>query len=126
MPIRTPAALALLANLLLLNTEFVFGAVVEIAQRHRDADFHVRAAALAGMPEVAGAAEEAGEEIEGVVLLAAATAGGLLTVLGEAVVAVFVVDAAGGGVGEGVVGVGYGDEFLFGGFVVAGWGVSSF
>ena len=55
---------------------------------------------------------------------APAAAGGLLAVLGEAVVAVFVIDAAGGGVGEGVVGVGYGDEFLFGGFVVASGGVS--
>lgn len=71
---------------------------------------------------MAAAAEEAREEVEGVVLWAAATAGGgLLAVLGEAVVAVFVVDAPGGGVREGVVGVGYGDEFLFGGFVVAGW-----
>lgn len=51
---------------------------------------------------------------------AAATAAlGLLAVLGEAVVPVLVVDAAGGGVGEGVVGVGYGDEFGFGGVVAA-------
>lgn len=69
---------------------------------------------------MAAAAEEAGEEVEGVVLLAAATARGLLAVLGEAFVAVLVVDAAGGGVGEGVVGVGYGDEILFGGVVASG------
>ncbi len=92
---------------------------VEIAQRDGNADFHDGTAPLAGMPEVAAAAEEAREEVEGVVLLAAA-AGGLLAVLGEAVVAVFIVDAAGGWVGESVVGVGYGDEFLFGGFVIAG------
>lgn len=65
-----------------------------------------------------GAAEEAGEEVEGVVLRAAG--GGLLAVLGEPIVPVLVVDAAGGRVREGVVGVGYGDEFLLGGFVAAG------
>lgn len=75
------------------------------------------------MPEVAASAEEAGEEVEGVVVGVGGGAALLLAVLGEAFVAVLVVDAAGGGVGEGVVGVGYGDEFLFGGFVAAGGGV---
>ncbi len=72
-------------------------------------------------------AEEAAEEVKGVVLRAAAApALGLLPVLCEAVVPVLVVDAAGGGVREGVVGVGYGDEFGFGGVVAAeGKGVSS-
>lgn len=65
-------------------------------------------------------AEEAAEEVEGVVLRAAAAAAlALLPVLGEAVVPVLVVDAAGGGVREGVVGVGYGDELGFGGVVAA-------
>lgn len=82
---------------------------------------HVRPAALArAVPEVAGPAEEAREEVEGVVLLGApAAALRLLPVLGQAVVPVLVVDAAGGGVREGVVGVGDGDEFGFGGVVAA-------
>ena len=68
---------------------------------------------------MSAAAEEAGEEIEGVV---GARAGAALLVLCEAFVAVLVVDAAGFGGGEGVVGFGYLDEFLGGGFVAAGWG----
>lgn len=69
--------------------------------------------------------EEAAEEVEGVVLRAGAAAVlGLLPVLGEAVVPVLVVDAAGIGVREGVVGVGYGDEFGFGGLVAARGGKS--
>lgn len=68
---------------------------------------------------MAGAAEEAAEEVEGVVPLATAAAGVLLTVLGDTLVTVLVVDAASGRVGEGVVGVGDGDEFLLGSFVAA-------
>ena len=64
---------------------------------------------------MAGAAEEAGKEVERVV--GARGAAGLL--LGEAFVAVLVVDAAGFGGGEGVVGFGYLDEFLGGGFIAA-------
>ena len=45
-------------------------------------------------------------------------AAGLL-VLFEAFVAVLVIDAAGFGRGEGVVGFGYGDEFVVGGGVVS-------
>ena len=63
------------------------------------------------------AAEEAGEEVEGVVGLVGVAAG--LLVLFEAFVAVLVVDAAGFGGGEGVVGFGYGDEFVVGGRVVS-------
>ena len=66
---------------------------------------------------MAGAAEEAGEEVKRVMMPAPGAR--LLTVLRETFVAVFIVDGAGGGVGEGFVGVGYGDEFLFGGFVAA-------
>ncbi len=69
------------------------------------------------MPEVAGAAEEAREEVEGVVRAGAAA----LLVLLDAFVAVLVVDLAGLGLGEGVVGFGDRDEFLVGG-VVAAWG----
>ncbi len=68
---------------------------------------------------MSAAAEEAGEEVEWVV--PAATAAALL-VLFQPFVAVLVVDAAGFGRGEGVVGFGYLDEFLGGGFVATGWG----
>lgn len=69
---------------------------------------------------MARSAEEAGEEVEGIVAPRAAAAA--LFVLREAVVAVLVVDFAGFGLGEGVVGFCYGDEFLGGGFVAAGDG----
>lgn len=67
------------------------------------------------MTEVAAAAEEAREEIEGVVLLAWTAA---FSVLLDAVVAVLVVDLACLFVDEDFVGVGYGDKLL-GGFVIA-------
>lgn len=92
---------------------------VEVAEGDGDADFHVGASALAGgVAEVSAAAEEAGEEVERVV--AAAIAAALLVLL-EAFVAVLVVDAAGFGGGEGIVGFGYLNEFLGGGFVATGW-----
>ncbi|KAL8973481.1 MAG: hypothetical protein Q9197_002285, partial [Variospora fuerteventurae] len=114
-----PAALALIAHLLLLHCELVRVPRIEVAQRHRDVDFHVRPAThpAAALPEVARSAEEAREEVEGVVLGAAAR--GFLPVLGEAIVAVLVVDATGCGVREGFVGVGYGDKFLLGGVIAA-------
>ena len=67
------------------------------------------------------AAEEAGEEVEGVVAATATAtaAAATLLVLGETVVAVLVVDFAGFGDGEGVVGFGYLDEFFGGGGVAA-------
>jgi len=65
---------------------------------------------------VAGAAEEAREQVEGVVRAGAAA----LLVLLDAFVAVLVVDLAGLGLGEGVVGFGNGDKFLVGGVVAAG------
>lgn len=117
--VRTPAPLALLANLLLFDGKFVVVAGVEIAQGDRDVDFHVGAAPLAGLlAEVAGAAEEAAEEVEGVVAAAAGAAA--LFVLGEAVGAVLVVDFAVFGGGEGVVGFGDLGEFFRGGGVAAG------
>ena len=67
---------------------------------------------------MAAAAEEAGEEVEGVV--GAGGAAGF--VLREAFVPVLVVDFAGFGGGEGVVGFGYLDEALGGGVVAAGVG----
>jgi hypothetical protein len=69
------------------------------------------------VPEVPTAAEEAAEEVEGVVLLAWAAT---LLVLLDAVVAVLVVDFAGFFFGEDFVGFGYFDEFLAGGFVATG------
>lgn len=115
-PVGAPAALALLADLLLLDVELVLVARVEVLQRHADADFHVRPAALALLvAEVAGAAEEAGEEVEGVVAAAAAAVAGF--VLRQAFVAVLVVDGARFGGGEAVVGFGDFDEALRGGFV---------
>ena len=71
---------------------------------------------------MSAAAEEAGEEIEWVVPAAAAAA---LLVLFQSFVAVLVVDAAGFGCGEGVVGFGYLDEFLGGGFIATGRGEGS-
>ena len=118
-PVCGAAAFAFFADLLLLDAEFVLLACVEISEGDGDADFHVGAATLArGVPEVPAAAEEAGEEVERVV--PAATAAALLVLL-EAFVAVLVVDAAGFGGGEGVVGFGYLHEFLGGGLVAAGY-----
>ena len=67
------------------------------------------------MSEVAATAEEAREEVEGVVLAGLAA----LLVLVEALVAVLVVDAPGFGGGEGVVGFGYCDKFVMGGVVAS-------
>ena len=96
----------------------MFRPVVEVAQRDGNRNVHVLAAALApALAEMAPAAEEAGEEVEGVVGLVGMPAG--LLVLFEAFVAVLVVNAAGFGRGEGVVGFGYGNEFVMGGGVVS-------
>lgn len=65
---------------------------------------------------MAGTAEEAREQVEGVVRAGAAA----LLMLLDAFVAVLVVDLAGLGFGKGVVGFGDGDEFLVGGVVAAG------
>jgi hypothetical protein len=66
--------------------------------------------------EVPAAAEEAGEEVEGVVLLAGAAA---LLVLLDAIVAVLVVYLAGLLLAEDFVGFGYFDELLTCSFVAA-------
>jgi hypothetical protein len=103
---------------LLLDCEFGFASVVEVAEGDCDAHFHVWAAALAALvAEVAAAAEEAGEEVEGVVLLAGAAA---LLVLLDAIVAVLVVYLAGLLLTEDFVGFGYFDELLTCSFVAAG------
>ena len=90
--------------------------VVEVAQWDRDPRFHVRSSPLPGLvSKVSGAAKEAGVEVEGIVGAAAALAA--LLGLFLAVVAVLVVDTAGFGLGEGVVGFCYLDEFFRGGLV---------
>jgi hypothetical protein len=63
----------------------------------------------ATMTKVTAAAEEAGEEVEGVVVLARTAA---FSVLLDTVVAVFVIDLASFFVDEDLVGIGYGDELL--------------
>ena len=67
------------------------------------------------MPKVPAAAEEAREEVEGVVVLCGSAAATL--VLFYAVVAVLVVYPACFLVDEDFVGFGYGDEFVVGGVV---------
>jgi hypothetical protein len=72
--IARAGAIALVADLLLLKLELRLVPVVEILQGNVDPHFHVRAATLpTPVSEVSAAAEEAGEEVEGVVLLLPAT-----------------------------------------------------
>lgn len=112
-------ALALLADLLLVPLELGRVAVIEVAQGDADLDFDVVAPPLAGLvAKVAAAAEEAAEEVEGVVRLEAAA---LLALL-EAVVAILVVDLPAFGVAEGFVGFRDLDELVVRGWVVAGRG----
>lgn len=92
--------------------------MVEVSKGEVQSDFHLRALALA-VAEVSAAAEEAREEVEGVVGVLVAGTG---FVLGEAFLAVLVVDLACGFVGERVVGFGYGDEFRVGAVVAAAVG----
>ena len=70
------------------------------------------------MAGVAAATEKAGEEVERVVGTAGAVT---LLMLFQAFVAVLVVDFAGFGYGEGVVGFGDFDEFLGSGIVASGF-----
>lgn len=113
--VRGPAALALLADLLFLNGEFVLRASVEIAQRDRHPGLHVRPPPLLlAVAKVPGAPKEAGEEVEGVVPAVLAAA---LLVLRQPFVPILVVDFARLRLRKRVVGFGNGDEFLRGGFV---------
>jgi hypothetical protein len=110
-------ALARRTDGLLLNGKVLFGAGVKVAQGQRDAGLFVRAALFAALvAKVAGAAEEAGEEIKGVVVLPRAAA---LFVLVYAFVAVLVVDAASFCIGEDVVGFGDTDKSVVGGVVAS-------
>jgi hypothetical protein len=103
-------ALACRANGLFLHRELRRSTIVEVAQRNGDPDLHVRTMSLTTLlTKVTAAAEEAREEVEGVVLLARTAA---FSVLLDAVVAVLVVDLAGLFVDEDLVGVGYRDELL--------------
>lgn len=70
---------------------------------------------------MAAAAEEAGEEVEGVVAASGAAAAGF--VLREPFVAVLVVDSACFGFGEGFVGFGDLDEFLGCGLIASVMGL---
>jgi hypothetical protein len=70
------------------------------------------------VPEVPTAAEEAREEVEGVVVVGAAPAAATLVLL-DAFVAVLVVDAACFFGGEDFVGFGYGDEFVVRGVIAS-------
>lgn len=111
MLIRRSRALALLANLLLVPLKLGRAPVVEVAEGDADLELDVGTASLARLvAKVAAAAEEAGEEIEGVVMLLAAA---LLALL-EAFVTVLVVDLAGFGVDEGFVGFRDFDELVVG------------
>lgn len=74
---------------------------------------HVLSAALAAsLAEVPSTAKEAGEKVKGIVMSVAATA--RLLVLFETFVPILVIDLAGLGGREGVVGFGYGDKFVVG------------
>ncbi len=84
--------IALLADLLLVPLELGHSAVVEVAQRDFNPHLDVRAAALALAAEVTTAAEEAAEEVEGIV--GVETAAPLLLLL-QALVTIFVVDLCG-------------------------------
>jgi len=108
MAVRGAGAGACIADLLFFEAEWDFAASVEVAEGDGELDFHFVAAADAGLL-TAAAAEELGEEVEGVVLLLAACA----FVVCEAVVAVLVVDLAGCRVREGFVGFSYFEELLF-------------
>jgi hypothetical protein len=105
-----PGPVALLADLLLLPLELDRLARVEVAQADSELDLDVLPPALA---VVAPAAEEAAEQVEGVVLPEAAA----LLLLLDALVAVLVVDAAQFRVRQGFVGFGDGDELVLGGWV---------
>lgn len=109
-PVGGTRALTFLANLLFIPLELGRAPIVEVAQGDSDLDLDVRAAALAGLvAEVPAAAEEAAEEVEGVVVVEAAA---LLALL-ETLVAVLVVDLARLGVDQGLVGFGDFDELFF-------------
>ena len=70
------------------------------------------AALAASLAEVPSTAKEAGEKVEGIMMSVAATA--RLLVLFETFVPILVIDLAGLGGREGVVGFGYGDKFVVG------------
>ena len=95
------AAVALFADVLLLDGEFVLVAVVKIAQRNLYLQLHIRASSLRCAPKVPAPAEEAREDVEGIVLTGAAA----LLMLLEAFVAILIVNAAGLFIREGFVGL---------------------
>jgi hypothetical protein len=93
--------------------------VVEIPEGDTDSNFHIWTTTLARlMAEMTPTAEEAGEEVEGIMVLPAPAT--LLTLL-EPLVSILVVDFAGFRDGESFVGFGDFDEFLFGRFIAPGF-----
>ena len=108
-------AVARLADVLALPRELGVGAVVEVAQAQTDAELRARPALLLGV-EVAAAAEELREEVEGVVRAVRGAA--RVAVALDALVAVAVVDAAEIRVDKGLVGGRDLDELVLGRWVV--------
>ena len=95
---------------MLFDGKFDGVADVEILEGYLDGCFHVTAAALASVAKVTAAAEETGEEIEGVVVVAACVAS--LLVLLQSFVAVLIVYPSGLLVGERFVGFSDFDKLL--------------
>jgi hypothetical protein len=88
--VRTASAFTLFAYLLFLKLKLGLVPIVEIRQRNRDADFHIRPAPLSRLvPKMSTATKESTEEIEGVVVLLVAA---LPSLLGETFMAILVVD----------------------------------
>jgi hypothetical protein len=115
-PIFRSRPLARRTNSLFLYCEFALNSVVEIPKGELDSGLFVRAPSYTlSMSKVSAPSEEATEQIEGIVVTSAASAS--LLMLLQTLMAVLVVDAAGFGRGEGVVGFCYLDEFVMGGLV---------
>lgn len=108
------------ADGLLLDLEFRDATVVEVAEGHRDAEFHVGALTLpAAVPEVAAATKKPTEEVERVVVLARRAT---LLVLLYALVAILIVNTTGFLVDEDFVGFGHGDKLLVSAIIATGKG----
>lgn len=113
-------ALAVLADVLLVPLELGRGAVVEVAEGDLDPYLDVVAAGLtAAAAEVSVAAEEAAEEVKGIMATAAAAAAAVLVLL-DGLVAVAVVDLAGFGVAQNLIGFRDLDELVVRSVIAAG------
>lgn len=115
--ISTACSLTGLADVLLVPDELGGRAVVEVSLGDLDLDLHIMTSGLArASTKVSMAAEETTEEIEGVV--AATTSSAAVAEVLDAFVAGLVVDLAGFGVAQHIVGVGDFDKLVMG-FVIA-------